>query len=667
MIKAGQEGSSQHPAVLKPSTLPIERLSINRKLQQNKETWATKEMTEPVIFVSYSHRDEVEKNKLITHLCVLHKADLINVWNDDRIGAGSDWEREINDAMTEAEVAILLISANFLNSDFILRKEVPILLERRKNEGLIVFPIIAKSCAWKKIDWLTKMNVRPNNGTPIWGTPKKGVVDRELSVISEEVADVINKKKIAIDHPSNNLDKNNLNNFSPIYIGSTKLNLDSLSDLITKTTNLANRLFHEESFIATDILFEKLEEFLDVSFERGLPVEIYSDIHNTKEIILSIHDLRIKLLSAVTLNSEGDGPLKWLVKETAKALKKKQVLSDSIPYKVWEYICRRYCNHLSEYHNHKILERISTVAIELTNSRDYDLLYRFFNFLYTQLESDTLSIRKVAELLQLYDDELGNNAEPSFLERLKRLIGTGINISIHGLHDIPPFSPDMTMIKNSTYCDYTFESMIFPLTIYDYSSIRGVLPKNLRENSKDPYLFKLVSEYKESLFNLLASEVFSIVQLCQQFESNAQYCWDVPTLIEWLALADCEDKPYPWGNTPPTPSHANLHFGTRPSKLRPVGSHPLGVSKYGVHDCCGNVHEIVRISFENNFPDDFRLAGGCYQNHDAFSSCQIIRRFKSKNDDNRKNIGLRLLRYEISDRRKRKETLERFLSSKPSS
>jgi hypothetical protein len=243
-----------------------------------------------------------------------------------------------------------------------------------------------------------------------------------------------------------------------------------LADLITKTPNLADRLFHEEPFLVADKLFEKLDDFLNASFERGLSVEIYSDRHKTKERVLSTGELRVILLSAVTLNSEADGPVKWLVKETVKALKQSRVSPDSIIYKVWEYLCRRYCTHLSEYHRPEVLERVSRTAIELANGRDYDFLYRFFNFLYTQLESDTLSIKNIAECLQRYDDELGNNAAPSFLERLKRLIGTGINISIHGLHDIPSFSPDMATITDSRYCDYKFESMIFPLTIYDYST-----------------------------------------------------------------------------------------------------------------------------------------------------------------------------------------------------
>jgi hypothetical protein len=113
-------------------------------------------MSQPLVFISYSHHDEKEKDKLLAHLGVL-QSDLINLWSDDCIGAGVDWEPEISRALAQAKVAILFISASFLTSKFILGEEVPAILERRKNEGLVVFPVIARACAWKVVAWLTKI------------------------------------------------------------------------------------------------------------------------------------------------------------------------------------------------------------------------------------------------------------------------------------------------------------------------------------------------------------------------------------------------------------------------------------------------------------------------------------------------------------------------------
>ncbi|MCZ7361108.1 MAG: toll/interleukin-1 receptor domain-containing protein, partial [Candidatus Methanoperedens sp.] len=84
-------------------------------------------MTQPSVFISYSHKDEIWKDRLVTHLGVLEQEGLLDLWDDRRIGAGEDWEREIQKAMAKASVAVLLISADYLNSKFILGEEVPTL------------------------------------------------------------------------------------------------------------------------------------------------------------------------------------------------------------------------------------------------------------------------------------------------------------------------------------------------------------------------------------------------------------------------------------------------------------------------------------------------------------------------------------------------------------
>src|SRR5262245_33064610 len=147
-------------------------------------------MTQPVVFISYSHKDEKEKNRLLAHLGVLQRVDLIGLWSDDRISAGADWKQEISQAMAQAKVAILLISTNFLTSDFILDEEVPTLLQRRKSEGLTIFPVIAKACAWQEVAWLVEMKVRPRNGRPIWGANSRRV-DEDLATIAKEVAAIV--------------------------------------------------------------------------------------------------------------------------------------------------------------------------------------------------------------------------------------------------------------------------------------------------------------------------------------------------------------------------------------------------------------------------------------------------------------------------------------------
>jgi hypothetical protein len=82
------------------------------------------------VFISYSHKDEEWKDRLVTQLGVLEQEGILDLWDDRRIEAGEDWKPEIEQAINRASVAILMISANFLTSKFILSEEVPVLLTR---------------------------------------------------------------------------------------------------------------------------------------------------------------------------------------------------------------------------------------------------------------------------------------------------------------------------------------------------------------------------------------------------------------------------------------------------------------------------------------------------------------------------------------------------------
>ena len=147
-------------------------------------------MTSPSIFISYSHKDEAWKDRLVTHLSVLQQEGILDIWDDRRIGAGADWYQKIQEAITRASVAVLLVSADFLTSKFILSKEIPALLERRNKEGLRIYPVIIKPCAWKQVKWLARMNLRPKDGRPILGG-SEFQVETDLAAIADEIADII--------------------------------------------------------------------------------------------------------------------------------------------------------------------------------------------------------------------------------------------------------------------------------------------------------------------------------------------------------------------------------------------------------------------------------------------------------------------------------------------
>ncbi|NAS89268.1 hypothetical protein C4E24_05960 [ANME-1 cluster archaeon AG-394-G21] len=147
-------------------------------------------MTSPTVFISYSHKDEVWKDRLVTHLGVLQQEGILDIWDDRRIGAGGNCYQKIQEAIAKASVAVLLVSADFLTSKFILSKEIPDLLERRDKEGLRIYPVIIKPCAWKQVKWLARMNLRPKDGRPILGG-SEFQIETDLTAIADEITGII--------------------------------------------------------------------------------------------------------------------------------------------------------------------------------------------------------------------------------------------------------------------------------------------------------------------------------------------------------------------------------------------------------------------------------------------------------------------------------------------
>jgi formylglycine-generating enzyme required for sulfatase activity len=114
------------------------------------------------------------------------------VWNDEQIGGGQEWKKEIKRAMNEASIAVMLISANFLTSNFILDVEVKDLLARREKDGMIVYPILAKECLWETVEWLAQLQIRPQGARPVWRRGGRYAED-ELGKITRELAGIIKK------------------------------------------------------------------------------------------------------------------------------------------------------------------------------------------------------------------------------------------------------------------------------------------------------------------------------------------------------------------------------------------------------------------------------------------------------------------------------------------
>jgi len=147
-------------------------------------------MNGPTVFISYSHRDEPWKDRLVRQLRVLELEGDFVLWDDRQIAAGAGWHGEIEAAMERARVAVLLISADFLISDFIRGTEIPRLLQRRAADDLRIIPLIVHPCAWQGVDWLAAIQCRPRDGR-VLSKGRKAKVEEDLAALALEIRDLL--------------------------------------------------------------------------------------------------------------------------------------------------------------------------------------------------------------------------------------------------------------------------------------------------------------------------------------------------------------------------------------------------------------------------------------------------------------------------------------------
>lgn len=132
---------------------PVFLQRVSRNKAKTKEMIAldnkARERGQSNVFVSYSHKDKRWLEMLKTVLQPYVREEMISLWDDTQVDVGTNWREKIADALAVAGIAILLVTPNFLASEFIARNELPPLLDAAANEGLTIFWIAVSSSAYK--------------------------------------------------------------------------------------------------------------------------------------------------------------------------------------------------------------------------------------------------------------------------------------------------------------------------------------------------------------------------------------------------------------------------------------------------------------------------------------------------------------------------------------
>jgi len=117
-------------------------------------------------FVSYSHRDERYLRRLDVAISQLRRNGLISTWHDRKILPGKEWDRQIDENLKESNLVLMLVSPDFLASDYAYGREMSLAMERRRSGLAIVIPIILRASDWPNSP-LGSLQALPSNARPV--------------------------------------------------------------------------------------------------------------------------------------------------------------------------------------------------------------------------------------------------------------------------------------------------------------------------------------------------------------------------------------------------------------------------------------------------------------------------------------------------------------------
>lgn len=136
------------------------------------------------IFFSYSHRDQGLRDELEKHLSLLKRQAVITAWHDRRIDAGEDLHGEISRHLEAADIVLLLVSVDFLSSDYCMDREMARALERAEASQCTVIPVILRPCD----DWHSapfgRFRATPPDGKPVSTFASQ---DEALSLVAADI------------------------------------------------------------------------------------------------------------------------------------------------------------------------------------------------------------------------------------------------------------------------------------------------------------------------------------------------------------------------------------------------------------------------------------------------------------------------------------------------
>jgi len=146
------------------------------------------------IFCCYAREDQLLLQKLKTHLMPLQWQGLITIWSDTNINAGAEWEKEITKHLNVAHIILLLVSSDFMASEYCYSKEMKRAMERHEHGEARVIPVLLRPTYWKGAPF-DKLQALPTNAKPVtdksWHTEDAALYD-----VAEQISTVVKDLRI---------------------------------------------------------------------------------------------------------------------------------------------------------------------------------------------------------------------------------------------------------------------------------------------------------------------------------------------------------------------------------------------------------------------------------------------------------------------------------------
>jgi hypothetical protein len=154
------------------------------------------------LFYSYSHKDEDLRLKLETHLSALRRGGLISEWHDRKLEPGDTWKGEIDRHLTSADIVLLLVSADFIASDYCWGEEMTKALARHARGEARVIPVILRHCRWQSTP-LADLQAVPRDAKPVRSWPDEDeAFDDVVAAIERAVRSARQKARRSEPAPS---------------------------------------------------------------------------------------------------------------------------------------------------------------------------------------------------------------------------------------------------------------------------------------------------------------------------------------------------------------------------------------------------------------------------------------------------------------------------------